>query len=51
MYNKDYKDWVEISAGIENIARIARVDFVTGLSKNHATRFGVRVGIDLGLFQ
>jgi hypothetical protein len=51
MYNKDYKDWVEISAGIENIARIARVDFVTGLSRNHPTRFGVRVGIDLGLFQ
>jgi hypothetical protein len=45
LYNDDFRDWTEISAGIENILRVLRVDFVTGLSRNHPTRFGVRVGI------
>jgi hypothetical protein len=50
LYNKDYQDWTEISIGIEKIARIIRVDFVSGISQNRATRFGVRVGIDMNIF-
>jgi hypothetical protein len=48
LYNDDFKDWTEISAGIENIFRIGRIDFVTGLSRHHATRFGFRIGIEFG---
>jgi hypothetical protein len=50
LYNDDFNDWTEISAGIENIFRVGRIDFVTGISRNHNTRFGFRIGIDFGQF-
>ncbi len=50
LYNNDFQDWTEISAGIENIFRIMRVDFVSSLSRNHPSRFGIRIGIDINLF-
>lgn len=50
LYNNQFRDWLEISAGIENIFRVGRIDFYTSLSKNHASRFGVRFGIDLTVF-
>jgi uncharacterized membrane protein len=50
LFNEDYRDWVEIAAGIENILRVGRIDFVTGISRNHPTRFGVRIGILLNQF-
>lgn len=50
LYNKDFQDWTEVSVGIENIFRVVRVDFISGISQNRATRFGVRFGIDLNIF-
>jgi len=46
IYSEEYKDYLEISTGIENILRVIRVDFVTGFSNNHKSSFGVRVGLD-----
>lgn len=46
LYSKDFKDYTELSAGIENILRIIRVDFAFSLSSRHPNMFGVRVGID-----
>lgn len=46
-YSEDFKDYTELSVGIENILRVIRVDFVFSLSSKHPDEFGVRVGIDL----
>lgn len=44
LYNNHFQDWLEVSAGIENIFRIFRVDVVAGLGQMHSLRYGVRVG-------
>lgn len=46
LYSKDFKDYTELSMGIENILRVLRVDFIFSLSRHHANEFGVTVGID-----
>jgi hypothetical protein len=45
LYNNNFQDWTEISAGIENILRVFRIDFVTGMSRHYSTRFGIRIGM------
>ena len=47
LYSKDFRDYTELSVGIENILRVIRVDFVFSLNSKHPNEFGVRVGIDL----
>ncbi|GIV35195.1 MAG: membrane protein [Chitinophagales bacterium] len=47
LYSADYRDYFEVNAGIENILRILRVDFIFGFSSVHENKWGVRFGIDL----
>jgi len=46
LYTEDFRDYMELSVGIENILRVLRVDFVFSLSRHHPNEFGVRVGVD-----
>lgn len=50
LYQENFGDWLEISVGIENILRVIRIDFVNSFSRQHPHRFGVRIGIDFGIF-
>ena len=48
IYSEDFKDYMELNIGIENILRVLRLDFVFSISKNHPNEFGVRIGLDFG---
>lgn len=50
LYNKDFENWVEFDVGIENIFKIIRIDFITGIGSQQNTRHAIRVGIELRRF-
>ena len=48
LYTAAIRDYYEINAGIENIFKVFRVDFVAGFRRSTAPTYGVRAAIRLG---
>ena len=47
LYTPTRKDYYQVDAGIDNIFKILRVDFVAGFEGKTAKQFGARVGLKL----
>ncbi len=48
LYTEQSKTYFEVLAGIENIGRILRFDFVTSFNQGKKTETGIRIGIEFG---
>jgi len=51
LYTPTRQEYFQIDAGIDNILKVMRVDFVTGFDGQTVHRFGVRIGLNLGFIR